>query len=344
MEIREAIERCAARRSLSQDEAGLIASQLLTGQFSDAQAAGFLMAMRMKGETVDEIAGFARIMRREVLKVQVDHAAIVDTCGTGGDGSGTFNVSTVSALVAAGAGCKVVKHGNRSVSSRCGSADLLESLGCKINLKPEQVSQSVDDMGFGFCFAPVYHPAMRHVARSRKELGIRTLFNILGPLTNPAGARRQVLGVYNPGLLDTMASVLQELGADHVLVVHGTGGLDELSLSGETQICELRYGAIWRYALAPEDVGLPRVPVSAIAGGGPEENARLALSVLAGEKGPYRLFVLLNAGAAIYAAGLAESMREGVDAARNAIDNGAAMNVIEQLRLAFPGEAGVSNG
>jgi anthranilate phosphoribosyltransferase len=282
----------------------------------------------MKGETVDEIAGMARVMREHALRVETE-GVVVDTCGTGGDASGTFNVSTAAAFVVAGAGAKVAKHGNRAMSSACGSADVLEALGAKIDLNPDQVGQCLREAGIGFMFAQVFHPAMKYVAPARREIGIRTAFNILGPLTNPAGARCQLLGVARPELAPMIAAVLSRLGTHHALVVHGDGGLDELSLTGESHVHEVKDGAIREYFVSPEELGLAKAPLEAVKGGTPEENASKLRSVLAGERGPLRDIVALNAAAALVAADVAPDLKAGVQLAAETIDSGAAKARLE---------------
>jgi anthranilate phosphoribosyltransferase len=293
----------------------------------------------MKGETVDEITGMARVMREHALKVPTeDISALVDTCGTGGDASGTFNVSTAAAFVVAGAGARVAKHGNRAMTSTCGSADVLEALGARIDLDPDQVARCISEVGFGFMFAQSFHPAMKHVAGPRREIGVRTAFNVLGPLTNPAGAERQLLGVARPDLAPLLAGALGRLGARHALVVHGHGGLDELSLSGPSTVHELRDGALREYAVSPDEVGLSEAPNDAVRGGSPEENAAGLREVLDGKPGPLRDITLLNAAAALVAADLADDMKEGVHMAARAVDSGAAtdkLNAFVQLTGSF---------
>ena len=324
--IREAIDAIISHgRSLSEDEAADVMRDIVSGEATPAQIGAFLVALRTKGETVDEITGMARVMREHALAVPtVGLSGLVDTCGTGGDASGTFNVSTAAAFVVAAAGGRVAKHGNRAMTSACGSADVLEALGAKIDLNPEQVAQCIRDVGFGFMFAQTFHPAMKHIAGPRKEIGIRTVFNILGPLTNPAGAAHQLLGVARPELAPLLAEALGRLGARHALVVHGHGGLDELSLSGPSTIDELRDGALREYTVSPKDVGLAEAPNEAAQGGGPEENAAALRAVLDGDTGPLRDITLLNAAAALVAADLASDIHEGVRLASRAVDSGAA--------------------
>jgi len=333
MTIREAIQRVILQESLSQAEAQAVMGQIMDGEATPAQIACFLTALRLKGETVEEITGFAQAMREKVIPITTSRRPLVDTCGTGGDVQNTFNISTAAAFVVAGAGAAVAKHGNRSVSSRCGSADVLEELGVNLDLSAEQVSQCLDDIGVGFLFAPKLHPAMKHAIGPRREIGIRTVFNILGPLTNPAGAPAQVLGVYAPELTETLAQVLANLGSEHVFVVHGLEGLDEISTVGETRVSEARAGEVRTYALTPEEVGIPaRASWSDLAGGDAAENARLLVEVLEGQPGPRRDIVALNAAAGITAAGLARDLREGLQRAYEAIDSGAAREKLKALQ------------
>jgi anthranilate phosphoribosyltransferase len=317
-----AIDRVAAGEDLSADEAARVLREVMEGGASEAETAGFLMALRTKGETVQEIAGLAATMRELALPVDAG-GDLVDTAGTGG-GRPTFNVSTTAAFVAAGAGCRVAKHGNRSATSQCGSADVLEALGARIDLEPHEVARCIDAVGFGFMFAPRHHTAMRHVVPVRKALGVRTIFNFLGPLTNPAGARRQVIGVSDPSKIETMAGALGELGTDRALVVSSADGLDEFSVSGATRVVELRDGRLSTYDVMPQEVGLEPATDGAVGAGTPRENARVLRGVLAGEPGTERALAVMNAAAAIYVAGQAESLREGVERAEESIDSGAA--------------------
>jgi len=324
MNIREAIDTLVTHsRSLSEAEAADVMRDIMSGEATPAQIGAFLVALRLKGETVDEITGMARVMREHALTVDAPEA-VVDTCGTGGDASGTFNVSTAAAFVVAAAGAPVAKHGNRAMTSACGSADVLEALGAKIDLPPEHVARCIREVGIGFMFAPVFHPAMKNVAGPRREIGVRTVFNILGPLTNPAGAARQLLGVARPELAPLLAEVLGRLGARHALVVHGCGGLDELSLCGPSMVHELREGVLREYGVSPNEVGLAPAPNEALRGGSPEENADALRAVLDGTPGPLRDITLLNAAAALVAADLATDLKEGVGLAAQAIDSGAA--------------------
>jgi anthranilate phosphoribosyltransferase len=330
--IREAIRKVVEGFDLSADEAKAAMDVIMAGEATDAQIAALITALRMKGETPDEIAGFARTMREKCVRVRTTREPLIDTCGTGGDRLDTFNISTAAAFVAAGAGVGVAKHGNRSVTSQCGSADVLQTLGIDIELPAEWVGRCIDQVGIGFLFAPLLHPSMKYAIGPRRQIGIRTVFNILGPLTNPAGARRQVVGVYDAALTEPLALALAALGCERALVVHGLDGLDELSTLGETQVSELRDGAVRTYVLRPEDVGLQRVSPEAIEGGEPAECARRLLDVLEGEPGPARDVVLLNAAGAVYVAGLAESIREGLDRARESIDGGDALHALHALR------------
>ncbi len=329
--IREAIDAIVNQgRDLTEDEASGAMREIMSGQATPAQIGAFLIALRMKGETVEEIVGMARVMRKHALRVEID-GPLVDTCGTGGDAQGTFNVSTAAAFVAAGAGARVAKHGNRAMSSACGSADVLEALGAKIDLPPEGVARCIREAGFGFMFAQAFHPAMKHVAGPRREIGVRTVFNILGPLTNPAGAQAQLLGVARPELAPKMAAALQRLGSRRALVVHGHEGLDELSLSGPSTIHEVQGGESRQYTVSPEEVGLTSAPLEAIRGGSAEENAAALRAILDGQQGPLREIVLLNAAAALMAAEVAADLRDGVRLAQEAIDSGAARQRLEQF-------------
>jgi anthranilate phosphoribosyltransferase len=326
--LTSAIDRVAAGEDLAADEAARVLREIMEGGASEAETAGFLMALRTKGETVQEIAGLAATMRALALPVRAE-GDLVDTAGTGG-GRPTFNVSTTAAFVAAGAGCRVAKHGNRSATSQCGSADVLEALGARIDLEPDEVARCIEQVGFGFMFAPKHHSAMRYVVPVRKALGVRTIFNILGPLTNPAGARRQVIGVSDPSRLETIAAALGELGTDRALVVSSADGLDEFSVSGATRVVELREGRLSTYDVAPDEVGLEPAADGAVGAGTPEENARVLRGVLAGEGGTERSLALLNAAAAIYVGGKAGSLGEGVERARESIDSGAAAGTLDR--------------
>jgi anthranilate phosphoribosyltransferase len=329
MDAREALGVVAAGRTLTRAEAESAMGSVMAGEATDAQLAALLSALAVRGETVDEIAGFAAGMRAAAVPVAIADGAI-DTCGTGGDRSHSFNISTVAAIVAAAAGARVAKHGNRAASSACGSADVLEALGVKVDLGPESVAACVDDVGIGFMFAPRFHPAMRHAAPVRREIGIRTIFNILGPLANPAGVKRQLLGVPSAALAERIVQVLRELGAERALVVHSADGLDEISPSGPTRTWELGAdGAIREGELTPEDVGLARAPRDSVRGGDSATNATIARAVLAGSaRDGARTAVLLNAGAACYIAGLAPDVRGGVALAAQAIERGAATTTL----------------
>jgi anthranilate phosphoribosyltransferase len=314
-------------------------SQMMDGALTDAQKSALLIALRMKGETADEITGAAMAMRERVTPLDVDRDGLVDTCGTGGDGRGTFNISTIAALVAAGAGANVAKHGNRAVSSSCGSADVLSALGVHIDLDAPRMSAVLRRAGIAFLFAPKLHPAMSAVAGVRRELGVRTIFNVLGPLTNPAFARRQVLGVYADRLTETVALVLNALGAEHALVVHSRDGLDEISVSAPTHVCEVRDGEMRSYEVTPEEIGVARHSLEKLAGGDAQLNASIARAILGGENGARHDVVVANAGAACYVAGLAPTIREGVELARDSIRSGRAAEKLEQL-VAISNELG----
>ncbi|MDP9236961.1 MAG: anthranilate phosphoribosyltransferase [Chloroflexota bacterium] len=321
--IRDAIARLSESHDLSEDEAAACTEELMNGAATPAQFGAYVTAFRMKGESVDEIAGMARVMRDKSSHIDID-GPLLDTCGTGGDASGSFNVSTCAAFVAAGAGARVAKHGNRAMTSQCGSADVLEALGAKIGLLPGQVRACIERAGIGFMFAQGFHPAMKFVAPLRREIGIRTVFNLLGPLSNPAGARRQVIGVARPELVETIAAVLLRLGSEHALVVHGDDGFDEFSISGPSTVAELRDGVVRSYRVAPEDAGLARHDISFLRGGTPDQNAAELRLVLEGVPGPLRDFTLINAGAALVAWGDADAIGPGVELAANSIDSGAA--------------------
>lgn len=323
--MKEAIAKLLEGKDLSLAEAEAAMDTIMAGEATPAQIGGFLVALRMKGETVEEIAGCARSMRRNAVRVHARHDGIlVDTCGTGGDRSGTFNISTTAAFVVAGAGLPVAKHGNRSVSSHCGSADVMEALGVNLQLKPEQVARCIEEIGIGFLFAPNFHPAMKHAIGPRRELGVRTVFNILGPLTNPAFATHQVLGVYDPALTEVMAHVLAEMGSKAAFVVHGAAGLDELSTTGVNRISRLWNGRVETFELDPTELGLPRARLEDLAGGDAQENAAICRRILSGEeRGPRRDVVLLNAAAALAAE--SGDLQAGLEQAAAAIDSGAAL-------------------
>jgi len=309
--------------ALSSGEMESAMTGIMEGRWTPVQIAGFLVALRIKGESAEEVAAAARILRGKAVSVPSRRHPLVDTCGTGGDHSGSFNVSTGAAIVAAAAGVAIAKHGNRAISSRCGSANVLQELGVRLELSPEQVGQCIDEAGIGFLYAPNLHPAMKHVIAPRQELGQRTLFNIIGPLLNPAGAKRQVLGVYRMDLTRTMAEVLQTLGSEHVMVVAGTDGLDEISLCAPTRVAELKHGNIEEYVLNPEDLGLSLCDKEDLLGGDLRENAAILRAVLRGEKGPKRDIVALNAAAALYVAGASASLAEGLKLAQTTLDGGA---------------------
>ena len=328
--IKQTIETLIEGQDLSQETAQRAMEFIMTGEATPAQLAAFLTALRMKGETVDEITGFAKAMREAAVPVNVD-GPVIDTCGTGGDGSGSYNISTASAIVAAAAGVRVAKHGNRSASSKCGSADVLEALGVRIAVTPEQAQRCLEKVGIAFLFAQAFHPAMRHVAPVRSELGIRTVFNILGPLANPAKATRQVLGVADAELAPKMAGILQQLGVEKALVVHGADGLDEISLSGPTLVYEVDGDEIKQYAVSPEELGLPTADRSALAGGDKETNAEILRALFRGESGPKRDALLANAAAALYVGGKTTSLIEGVNAAAEVIDSGAVLRKLDEF-------------
>jgi anthranilate phosphoribosyltransferase len=332
--IQDALSRLLDGQDLDRDEARAVMGTIMAGEATPAQIGGFLVALRLKGETADEIAGCAEAMRAHVLAVKPSRGDLVDTAGTGGDGARTFNISTAAALVAAAAGAGVAKHGNRAVSSSSGSADVLEALGFSLELEPERIERSIDELGFGFLFAPTHHPAMRHAAPVRRELAARTVFNVLGPLTNPAGARAQVVGVYAPELVPTIADVLLALGATRAFVVHGAGGVDELSPAGPNLVCEVADGKVRRREIDPLELGLPRCSPDDLRGGEPADNARTIREIFAGADGGRRHAVLLNAAGAIAAAGHAKDLQEGLGVAREAIDSGAAGERLEAL-IAF---------
>jgi anthranilate phosphoribosyltransferase len=330
--IQQALQLVLDGRDLSREETREVMDEIMSGVATPAQIGGFLVALRAKGETADEIAGCAEAMRAHVLSVHPRRDDLVDTAGTGGDGARTINISTAAALVAAAAGAAVAKHGNRAVSSACGSADVLEALGFSLEQEPGRIARSIDELGFGFLFAPSHHPAMRHAAPVRKELATRTVFNVLGPLTNPAGARAQVVGVYSQELVRTIADVLATLGARRAYVVHGAGGIDELSPVGPNLVAEVVDGSVHERTLDPEaELGLPRCDVHELRGGTPAENAAALRAVLAGADGGRRSAVLLNAAGAIAAAGHADDLREGLAMARETVDSGAAADRLEQL-------------
>lgn len=331
MNIREAIEKLVNRIDLSEAETVSVMNQIMTGEATPIQVAAFLTALRMKGEKVQEITGAARVMREKVHRVRVKADLVLDVVGTGGDRKGTFNISTASAFVAAGAGITVAKHGNRSVSSQSGSADVLAALGVKVDAPKEKVEECLEKIGIGFLFAPLLHEAMKYAVQPRREIGTRTIFNLLGPLTNPAGATHQLTGIYDGELVELIAQVLKNLGTVRAMIVYGLEGLDEISLSGQTRVSELRDGQIRAYTLTPEEFGLKRCRLEDVLGGSPQECAAILRGVLGGEKGPKRDVVLLNSGAALFVSGAASSIGDGMRLAAESIDSGKAGAKLEQL-------------
>ena len=330
--IQEAIKKAMEGRNLTREEARAAMEIIMSGEATDAQIGGFLVAMRLKGETVEEIASFARVMREHATRIETAESNVLDTCGTGGDGANTFNISTIAAFIAAGTGIAVAKHGNRSVSSKCGSADVLAALGIRIDLPPEKVSECLRDVGIAFLFAPKLHASMKYAIGPRRELGIRTFFNILGPLTNPADARRQLLGVYGEDLVEKVAGVLADLGSERAFVVNGSDGLDEITTTGSTTVAEVKDGSVRRYRIQPEDFGIPRSGKDDLRGGDAEANAGIFTHVLSGKKGPERDIVLLNSAFAICAGGKAETPEEGLKLAVESIDSGAALEKFRRLK------------
>jgi len=340
--ITEAVRILVERRDLSRIEAAAAMEAIMSGAATSAQIAAFLTALRMKGETVEELIGFAQVMRQKVVRIRTrgdevaaltgtDREMLIDTCGTGGDATGTFNVSTATAFVVAGAGLRVAKHGNRSVSSLCGSADVAEALGINLELAPQKVGCCVDEVGVGFLYAPMLHTAMKHVMPARREMGIRTVFNMLGPLTNPAGANAQIIGVYAAELTEPLARVLAELGTIRAFVVHGSDNLDEISNTGESRLSEVREGTVRTFTVRPEDFGMPRASIKDLQGGDREQNAQIIRGLLDGESGPRRDIVLMNAAAALVAGGRARDLKEGVGLAAQSIDDGGARGKLELL-------------
>src|SRR5437763_2609642 len=340
--ITEAVRALVERRDLSRIEAAAAMEAIMSGAATNAQIAAFLTALRMKGETIEELIGFAQVMRQKVVRIRTradevaaltgtDREMLIDTCGTGGDATGTFNVSTATAFVVAGAGPKVAKHGNRSVSSLCGSADVVETLGINLELTPQKVGRCVDEIGIGFLYAPLLHTALKHVMPARREMGVRTVFNMLGPLTNPAGANAQVIGVYTASLTEPLARVLAELGTIRAFVVHGADNLDEISNTGESRVSEVREGLVRTFTVRPEDFGMSRASIKDLAGGDREQNAEIIRAVLDGEAGPRRDIVLMNASAALVAGGRGRDLKEGVAVAAQSIDSGAALGKLDAL-------------
>ncbi len=329
--LKEVLNKLVARRDLSAEEAEGAMNEVMSGEATPAQIAAFITALRMKGETVEEITACAKVMREKVVPIALKTRNVIDTCGTGGDKSNTFNISTATALVAAAAGLAVAKHGNRSVSSQCGSADVLKELGVNLEISPQKMGACIDTVGIGFLFAPLLHPAMKYAIGPRRELGLRTVFNILGPLTNPAGAKLQLLGVYDARLTAVMARVLGKLGSERAMVVHGGDGLDELTLSGPSKVAEYHNGAVTVCTVAPEDFGLNSASLDKLRGGDSAENAAIMRAVFKGEKGPRRDAVLMNAAAALVVGGRAGNWVEGVKMAAEAIDCGAAAKKLRDL-------------
>jgi anthranilate phosphoribosyltransferase len=332
MTIQEAIARVVDGNDLTAGETHSVFGLIMSGEASDAQIGAMLVGLRVKGETVDEITGAARAMREKATRISTSQEIVVDTCGTGGDHSGTFNISTATAFVVAGAGLCVAKHGNRAATSQCGSADVLKALGVNIEVGPDVVGRCLDEVGIGFLFAIALHGAMKHAIGPRREIGIRSIFNALGPLTNPAGASRQLIGVYDGSLTDPLARVLNQLGSERAFIAHGSDGLDEITLTGPTTVSELRDGSVNTFTLSPGDVGMDTADASALKGGDAETNAGILLSVLNGDGGPRRDIVVLNAAAAVTVGGLAETIQDGIPIAAKAIDSGAAREKLEGLR------------
>jgi len=331
--IREAIEKVVKRIDLTEAETRVVFCEIMSGKATPAQIGSFVTALRMKGETVDEITGAAKVMREKSIKIHTgkSEGTIVDTCGTGGSGTNTFNISTAVAFVVAGSGLKVAKHGNRSASSECGSADVLEALGVNLGLGPDRVEKCIKEIGIGFIYAPLFHGAMKYAITPRKEIGIRTIFNLLGPLSNPANATSQVLGVYDPKLTEVIAAVLKNLGCRRALVVSGMDTLDEITITGKTKITELNKGRLKTYFVSPEKFGIKRSKLESIKGGSAKENAEILLSILEGERGPRRNIVLLNAAAALVAGFKAGNFKRGIELARDSIDSGRAIDTLNRL-------------
>jgi len=331
MDLQTAIKTVIAQRDLTSEDMVSVMEQIMTGQATPAQIGGFLVGLQMKGETITEIAAAAKVMRDLATPVSISGDHVVDTCGTGGDGASTFNVSTASAFVVSAAGAKVAKHGNRSMSSTSGSADVLEAAGVNLDITPEQVKHCVDSIGVGFMFAQKHHGAMKHAIGPRREMAVRTIFNLLGPLTNPAKARHQVLGVYDQKWVEPMAHVLQQLGSEHVLVVHAEDGLDEISIASPTHVAELKDGKVQCYSISPEDFGIERNDIALLAVNNAQESLAIIEAIFDGQLGPARDIVVLNSGAAIYAADLASSLAEGIEIAKTMIDNGQAKQKLHDL-------------
>ena len=329
--IQEAISKLVNKQSLTQNQAEQVMNQIMDGKATDAQIAAFITALRLKSETIDEITAFAKIMREKSQTIRPKASYLVDTCGTGGDNSNTFNISTASAFVVSGAGAAVAKHGNKSISSKCGSADVLAELGINIEMQPAQVEKCIEDIGIGFMFAPLFHPAMKYASKARKEIGIRTIFNILGPLTNPANAKSQLVGVFDEKLLMNIAKTLNNLGSRHAIVVNGNG-LDEITICGKTDVCELKNNKIDVYSINPIDFGFKLSSLDNIKGGSVSENAKIILDILNGSKGPKRDIVLLNAAAALLATDIVEDYRDAIELANYSIDSGNALKKLKDLK------------
>jgi anthranilate phosphoribosyltransferase len=330
--IQDAISKLIEKKDLTMQEAETVMNEIMSGGATDAQIAGFLIALRLKGETIDEITACAKVMRQKASRIKPkNHDALIDVVGTGGDKSGTFNISTVAAFVTVGAGIPVAKHGNKGVSSKSGSADVLAALGININLEPKQVEECISEVGIGYMFAPKFHSAMKYAIGPRRELGVRTIFNILGPLTNPAEAPFELMGVFDEELVEPLAEVLGKLGCKRALVIHGNG-LDEFTLEGETKVAEYQNGHVETYMVKPTDFGIKLAGLSEIQGGTPQDNAKITLDILNGKKGPKREVVVLNAGAAIYTQGRAESIQEGIDLAQDSIDSKKALEKLNNLK------------
>ena len=330
--IQDVIQKLIDKEDLDRQTATAVMNQIMSGEATDAQIGAFLIALRCKGESVDEVAGFAAVMREKATRISGGSEPLVDTCGTGGDGSGSFNISTTVAFVAAGAGLSVAKHGNRAMSSQCGSADVLQALGVNVEIGPEQVGACMDEAGIGFLFAPMLHSAMKHAIGPRKEIGTRTVFNVLGPLTNPAGARRQLLGVFEKSLTEKLAGVLRALGSERAFVVHGNDGLDEITITGPTTVTELANGDLSTFEISPLDVGFETAPAAELRGGDAAENAKILTGVLEGNAGPRKDVVVVNAAAAIAAGGLAATIADGISLAEESISSGKALGALEKLR------------
>ena len=328
--IQGAISKLVLKQNLTLDEAENVMNYIMEGKATNAQIAAFLVSLRLKGETIDEITACAKIMRSKSSAINPKVKYLVDTCGTGGDNSGTFNISTAAAFVVSGTGVSVAKHGNKSVSSKCGSADVLSALGVNIELSPKEVEKCIEEVGMGFMFAPMFHPAMKHALAARKEIGIRTVFNMLGPLTNPANAQSQLIGVFNPELLNMFAEVLKNLKVQHALIVHGNG-LDEITICGKTKVCELKNGIITEYEINPSDFGFKISSMDELKGDSAEENAKIIIEILNGIKGPKRDIVLINSAAALLTTGIVDNLKDGIELAKKSIDSGNALEKLNEL-------------